>query len=936
MSRERLFLIDGNNHLFRAFFAIRNMTRSDGMATNAIYGFTAMLKKLLADEKPEYLAVCFDISKSKHRTEAYPEYKANRPPMPEDMRPQIPLIKDVVRGHGIPVLELDGWEADDLIATLARRAEAAGKAAVLVSTDKDLTQLVSEHITMLDTRKDRKLGLAEVIDKMGVPPEKVVDAQGLMGDSTDNIPGVPGIGPKTAAKLIADYGDLEGVYAHIEEIKGKRKENLIAHKDDAFLSRELARLTTDVPVDVEWADLRVSTPDHAALRALFESLEFRTWTREHGSAANSGSDAASGEGDDDTAQDDDAPAAAKLSRDGDTLVASAEALSWMIDALKASAETGGFAFDTETTGLDPLTDKLVGLSFAVGTDASWYVPVGHVLSDEDKQAGRTQLSWPDEVRPALAPILEDAAQPKFAQNAKFDVQVLASHGVDVAGVAFDPMLASYLLDAEQRGHGLDALAERWLQHTTIHFDDLLPKTKKKRGKKGETADMFAPEPTFANVPLGDAVAYACEDAQVVAALHARMAPQLAEEGLEDLLRDLELPLSMVLARMESRGICVDRDKLAALSKDFGERAEALTAACHELAGREFNVGSPKQLGEILFDELELPVKKRTKTGPSTDSSVLEQLADLHELPAKVLEWRSLTKLKGTYTDVLPTLIHKETGRIHTSFHQAVAATGRLSSSDPNLQNIPIRSADGERIRACFVAAPGHVLLSADYSQIELRVLAHLCGDEAMRQAFIDGADVHARTAALLEGVDESEITRGQRAMAKSVNFGILYGMSASRLAREQKLSYGEAKAFIARYFERFPAIERWKERTLEEARERGFTRTIMGRVRKLPDLNSRSRMARNAAERVAVNTPIQGSAADIIKVAMVQLAARLEAEMPDVKLLLQVHDELVLEVPDGQVEAAKALLKGVMESAVALDVPLDVQVGVGGDWLAAH
>ena len=986
MTKPRIYIVDGNNHIFRAFYAIRGMSRADGQATNAIYGFTAMLKRLILDEKPDFLAMTFDVSRRSYRTELFPDYKGNRKPTPEDLIPQLPIIREIVLGFDVPVLELEGFEADDLIATVAKLAEADGMDVTLVSTDKDLTQLVNENVRLYDPMKEKHLGPAEVVEKMGVPPAQVVELQALCGDTADNIPGVPGIGMKTAAKLIADYGTLEGVYAAIEAgdkaIKGKRLENLINHKADAFMSRKLAQLDWDAPVEATfgvggaagWEKLRLGVVHTELLRPIFIANDLRRFlnelpaapgaatARDATAAADATTTAAAPAADPTTAAPDPTTAAAMardssaapdtgagsnadssastaplpLTRQGDSCV-----LTWrqLAELATTLARAGHFAFDTETTGLDPMVDQLVGLSFAVHTDRAWYVPLRHRI--DDASAGQ-QLELGADPRPkldprqlpaeavlaALKPLFEDPNIKKSAQNAKFDIGMLGEAGIAVQGVSFDTMLASYLIDAHQRSHNLDALAGRWLDHDTLHFADLTDAS----GKKGTKSAPLC----FDRVPLPLATAYACEDAQVVVALAREMQPAVQAHGLRQLLDDLELPLALVLGEMERAGICIDSAKLRGLSQELGHRAAELEREAFALIGRKFNLGSPKQLQEIFYTELALPTKKRTKTGYSTDSSVLEQLTDRHALPQIVLDWRQVTKLKSTYTDTLPTLVHPKTGRIHTHYNQAVAATGRLSSTDPNLQNIPIRTPDGARIRDCFIAAPGHLLLSADYSQIELRVLAHVCGDPAMKQAFHDGADVHARTASLLFDVPEDQVERSQRAMAKTVNFGILYGMSATRLGREQGISSKEAKGFIERYFARFPDIERWKAEALQQARDKGYAETLIGRIRKLPELDSRSRMAQAAAERIAVNTPIQGTAADIIKQAMVVLQARLKAELPETQLLLQVHDELVLEVPEAQIDAASALAVDVMERAFALDVPLVVNAASGRTWLEAH
>jgi DNA polymerase-1 len=894
MDTKRLYLVDGSTYIFRAFFAIRSLSSPDGLPTNAVYGFTAMLLKLIRQEKPDALAVVFDKSGRSFRNDMYPPYKAHRPPAPPDLVPQFPLVRDITRAFNIPALEMDGFEADDIIATLATRAQKAGIETVIVSTDKDLMQLVGPGVSMLDTMKDVVYDPAAVHAKMGVRPDQVVDFLALLGDSVDNIPGVPGIGKKTAADLLGEYDSLDGIYANIGSLKGKRRENLETFKDQAYLAQKLATVACDVPVDIAIDGMGIQEPDRQALTELFGRLGFKSWHREFHE-----SDAVDSE--------------PTLASEGYTLVRTEAELAALVDALRSAPL---IAFDTETTGLDPRRSDLVGLSFAVDAKRAWYVPVRHRGPGDEKHLG------PDTVLAALDPILADAARPKAAHNAKFDIQVLRHAGVTVRGLTFDTMLASYLLDPGRYAHSLDNVALDRLNYKTTKFTDV--------------AGTGKSQVTFDYVPLATARDYACEDAQVVVALEALFRPELEAAGLTGLLTDLELPLCQVLAEMEDTGVRIDSARLEALSAELGARAERLEADAQVLAGEPFSLGSPKQIGHILFEVLGLPSSKKTKTGWSTDSSVLEELADAHPLPAQILEWRQVTKLKSTYTDVLPTLVNPNTGRIHTSYNQAVAATGRLSSTDPNLQNIPVRTEDGQRIREAFVAEPGRVLLSADYSQIELRVLAHMAGETAMQRAFNDGADIHARTAHELFGTPEAEVTRQERSVAKTINFGILYGMSAFRLAREQNLSRSEAQAIIDRYFARYPRIQRWKDQTLEAAQKDGQVSTMLGRIRRIPDISSKNVMARRGAERVAINTPIQGTAADIIKLAMVRLHRELPKAVPDALMVMQVHDELVFEVPEASAPALSDFVTRVMGSVVQLEVPLVVNAAWGKSWLEAH
>lgn len=907
MERSRLYLVDGSTYIFRAFFAVRGLTNREGVPVNAVYGFTSMLLKLIRDEKPDYLAVVFDKSGKTFRNELYPEYKAHRPPPPPDLIPQFELVREVTRAFNIPALEMASFEADDILGTLAERGVKAGMDVTIVSTDKDLMQLVQPGCTMLDTMKNVRYSAPEVVEKMGVEPGQIIDFLALMGDSSDNIPGVPGIGKKTASILLQEYGSLDGIYEHITELKGKRRENLETFKDQAYLCQTLATVRLDVPMDIPVSELVRKAPDKSTLTEFFGRMGFKSWHREFHDGAEPEAAEASGQESASTAP------VVHLDASAFKVVRTEAELMRLSIILRAAPMV---AFDTETTSVDSMRARLVGLSFATDTRHAWYVPVGHTSEDADPQLPL------ERVLEVLGPILEDPTRPKAAHNAKYDRKVLARHGVRLAGAVYDTMLASYVVDPGRYAHSLDNVALDRLNHKTIKYADVAGKG------KGQLR--------FDEVTVEAAVPYACEDAQVVVALKEVLDKEIESAGLSAVLTEIEMPLEAILADMEMKGVRVDADLLGQLSENLGARADRLESECHELAGEPFNLASPKQLATILFERVGLKPGKKTKTGYSTDSSVLEKLAPQHPLPAKLLEWRSLTKLKSTYTDVLPTLIHPETGRIHTSFNQAVAATGRLSSKDPNLQNIPIRTEDGRKIREAFVAKPGHVLLAADYSQIELRVLAHLSGDEAMVKAFCDGADIHNRTAAELFNVFELMVSREQRSVAKTINFGILYGMSAFRLANEQGLSRRDAQDIIDRYFSRYPKIEAWKEATLESARQSGQVTTLMGRVRKIPEITSASHMARSGAERVAVNTPVQGTAADVIKKAMVALHPLLKREMPEAHMLLQVHDELVFEVPESKAEALAAQVKTVMEGIVEFDVPLEVNVAWGRNWLEAH
>ena len=907
MPKKTLYLVDGSTLIFRAFFAIRHLSNSKGLPTNAVYGFTAMVRKLLRDHAPDYLAIVFDKSAKTFRNDIYSDYKANRPPAPEDLVPQFALIREVTKAFNIVSLEMAGYEADDIIATLAHENEGDFET-VIVSSDKDLMQLITGETSMLDTMKDVQYGPDQVVEKMGVKPENIIDYLALMGDKVDNIPGVPGIGKKSAAKLLNAYGSLDGVYDAIEkgvpEIKGKQRENLVNHREDAYMSRTLATAKRDVPIEVTIESLAVREPDRDTLAEFFKRLEFKTWHREFMSAEDS---------DTPTEKASEHPAAPPIDRSSYILLRRQGDLDSVIQRLTSE---GQCALELHRNTSHPRDTQLVGVALASYEGGAWYVPLAHTTLDALDQLNQAQ-AWP-----SLAALLGDSSVAKTIPNAASQTGVARGLGVADIRAAFDPNLASYMLNADKYGHTLENIALDALDWTIKQRSELLGSGKSKR--------------QLSDVDLARSTDWACDRVTTAVALGKLQPTALKDAGLESIYRDVELPLTHVLGEMESEGVAVDVAQLQSLSLDFGQRAKALEQTCHTLAGEVFSVGSPKQLGVVLFEKLGLPPKKKTKTGYSTDSSVLEELSATHPLPANVLAWRSLTKLKSTYTDALPTLVAETTGRIHTTYGQTVAATGRLSSLEPNLQNIPIRTEDGRRIRSAFVAAEGNALVSADYSQIELRILAHLCGSEPLRAAFREGADIHRRTASEVFDVAEDQVTREQRSMAKTVNFGILYGMSAWRLAREQGISRPAAKGIIERYYSRYPEIEEWKAQTLQSARDTSEVRTLFGRLRRIPNIHSRNHQVRAFTERAAINTPIQGTAADIIKMAMLVVRQRLRTDAPEAKMVLQVHDELLFDVPSSLVSTVQSLVVQEMEKVVDLDVPLVVNASSGTTWLEAH
>lgn len=882
---EKLYLLDASGYIFRAYYAIRFLSNSKGLPTNALFGFTSMLMKLIKEKKPDHLAAVFDVARKTFRNEKFPAYKANRAEPPPDLVPQFPYFRKIVKAMNIPVLELPNYEADDVIGTLAKKLRRYET--VIVTGDKDLMQLVGDRVSLFDSMKEKMIGPQEVVERFGVGPEQVTDILGLAGDSSDNIPGIPGVGEKTATKLIQEYGSLEAVLKNATKIKGKLGENLQKFADQARLCKELATIVTDCPIEYDFSDFEVREADPQALRELFTELEFNRFLSEL------------------TPQK-------VLSTKKYHLITKSEDLQSLAKRL---AEGKGFAFDTETTHVDPMRAHLVGISLSDRPGEANYIPVGHQYL-----GCPPQLQWED-VKQVLKPLLEDEKIPKFAQNVKYDLTVLKRHGVTVAGVTFDTMIASYLLTPETN-HNLARLAQVYLEHKVTTFAEVVGTGKKQRN--------------FLEIDLETARDYSCEDADVTYRLVEVFEPMLKEAKVEPLFHEMEMPLVLVLTQMEMNGVKVDASFLRKVSKEYEKKLVTLEAKVQKMAGAEFNLNSPKQLAEVLFEKMKLPALRKTKTGYSTDFEVLTELAKNHEVPQLVLDYRSLSKLKSTYLDALPALIHPETGRIHTSFNQTVAATGRLSSSDPNLQNIPIRTEEGRRIREAFIAEPGHELISADYSQIELRILAHMSGDKALLEAFAHDQDVHKTTAMALYGVAPADVTSEMRSAAKTVNFGIIYGQGAFGLSQQLGISPGEAQGFIDRYYQKYRGVMAYKEKTLVEVRRHKQVRTLFHRLRNFPDIDSPNANIRAMAERTAFNTIFQGSAADIIKKAMIELQAELTRTFPTTKMLIQVHDELVLEVPHKDVKAVSELVKEKMEGAVEMKVPLKVDLGHGPNWAEAH
>lgn len=910
MKRPLVHIIDGSGYIFRAYYAIRSLTTPSGEATNAVYGFTTMIEKALREEQPDLLAITFDAGGQNFRHEIFSEYKANRDAPPEDLTSQIPRIHEVVDAFRIKKFVVEGVEADDVIATVVRQAIDSGYDVCIVTGDKDLMQLVSDRVSLFEPMRGQRFGPKEVEAKMGVGPNKLGDSLALSGDSSDNIPGVRGVGPKTAAKYLEQFGDLDGVLAAAKDgkIKGKTGKTIAESEADARLSRQLVTLKDDVELGIAGLeDLRYGGPDKDALLKLYVELDFKRLIPKLTETAEELAEAKA------AAPDVEVPhVSVDFDPSGYRAITTGAELDAAVKALKKADKV---AFAIELDGPKVVDAGLSGIAFAHAKGKSSYVPIGGAH-------GGGHLSA-EAVLEALAPILRDPDTPKLCAESKLLVGWCAAQGVEVEGLSFDSTLASYLLEPDEPQHGPAAIARRYMNHDVVDRAALLRDAKRKRR-------------AFDKVPLEDATKAVCERADVVFVAHGLLPKMLEEADVQHVLTDVELPLVPVLSKMEREGIRVDLERLAKMGERFAEEAARLEKICYEAAGQEFNLGSPKQLQKVLFEDLGLPIKKRTKTGPSTDHSVLEALADEHDLPAAILEYRQVEKLKSTYVDALPKMVSEKTGRVHTVFGQATAATGRLSSHDPNLQNIPIRTEIGRELRKVFLADEGHLLVSVDYSQIELRVLAHLSKDEVLMQAFLDEADVHTRTASVLFEIPPEEVTREQRTQAKAVNFGVLYGMGAMRLARDLKIPRRVATKFIKDYFERQPGVRKFIDDTLETAKSKGMVRTLLGRRRLIADIHSRNRGARGAAERIATNTPIQGSAADLIKLAMLRVAGVLEEEHPQARLLLQVHDELLLEVPEAEAEAVAAMVKKEMEGIYQLDVPLVAEAHVGADWDAAH
>ena len=923
MATPPIVLVDGSSYLYRAFHALPPLTTSKGQPTGAVKGVINMLKSLIKQYPDSPMAVVFDAKGKTFRDEMFEQYKAQRPPMPDDLRSQVQPLHDCVKALGLPLLCVEGVEADDVIGTLARHATEAGRDAVISTGDKDMAQLVNGHITLVNTMKGETLDVEGVKDKFGLPPELIIDFLALMGDKVDNIPGVPGVGEKTALGLLQGMqGGLDTIYGDLERIKtlsfrgaktlGKK---LDAHRDEAFLSYKLATIKTDCELPVGLDDLDIAHPDREALTELYREMEFKAWLSDLLEGKDEGVNAApAGESDAADEPEEESQDAPASPREDHVILEQADFDAWL-ERLKASE---AFCFDLETTSLNYMEAEIVGVGLALKEGEAAYVPLAHDYLDAPAQLDRQA------VLKALTPLLEDASKAKIGQNLKYDISVLASYGIRVAGPLHDTMLESYVLNSTATRHDMDSLALKYLGEKTVSFEEI--------------AGKGAKQLTFNQIALEQAAPYACEDVDITLRLHHELRPRLEQEGrVSEVLDALERPLIPVLSHIERTGVALDAERLHTQSRELETRIRELEARAHELAGREFNLGSPKQLAEILFEEQKLPVKKKTPKGaPSTAEAVLEELALDFPLPKVIIEHRGLSKLKSTYTDKLPLLVNKATGRVHTSYHQAVTATGRLSSSDPNLQNIPIRTEEGRKIRQAFIARPGYKIVAADYSQIELRIMAHLSEDAGLLEAFAEDRDIHAATAAEVFGVELDKVSSDQRRSAKAINFGLIYGMSAWGLGKQLNIERNQAQTYIDRYFDRYPGVARYMEGIRAQAAEDGFVETVAGRRLYLPEIKAQNQGRRQAAERTAINAPMQGTAADIIKRAMIDVHAWLMGGEMDAWMVMQVHDELVFEVKDEQVDDFIDAVKARMRDAADLKVPLIVEAESGINWDEAH
>ena len=900
MEKPVLYLIDGSSYIFRAYYAIRGLTTSKGFPTNAVYGFASMLFKFLKDYKPAYLGIVFDAKGDTFRNEMYPLYKANRGAPPDDLVPQFSKIFEVVDAFNIPQFMMEGYEADDIMGTIARDYEKRGMDVVLVTGDKDFCQLVSEKVKLLDTMKNKETLVPDVVEKYGVPPERVIDVFALMGDQVDNIPGVKGIGEKTAIGLIKTFGSLDNLLLNLDDLAERQRKLIREKQGDALLSKELVTIKTDIDVDMGLEKFTYEGFDKGKLRAIFEELEFKNLLRELGDGGSAVST---------TDENRIVP------YDNYSLVLTEEALHRAIERVK---ETGEVSIDLETTSTDPMLAEIVGIALCPAPHEAYYVPVAHrSLADSSTR----QLALPF-VLEKLKPIIQDKGLRKIGQNLKYELVLLEMYGLKLDGISFDTMIAAHMLDSSRISYSLDELCRLYLGHRMISYRDVTGTGKSKIN--------------FEEVELEAAKVYSCEDADVAMLLAGKLARELEEINLIQVYRDIELKFIEVLARIEINGMKIDASRLKELSKEFDAGLKEIEKTIYEEVGYEFNLNSPIQLRQVLFETLKLPQKKLTKTGESsTDVEVLTDLSKFHSVPEKVLEHRTLSKLKSTYVDALPRLINPRTGRLHTSFNPVGSSTGRLSSSEPNLQNIPIKTAQGRRIREAFIPEEGYVMLSADYSQIELRLLAHFSGDESLVEAFMTGSDIHNRTASEIFGVTEDLVTPEMRRLSKNINFGIIYGISAFGLAKQLGTSVSIAKSYIDEYFKRYSKVKEYIQKSIDDAKSKGYAETILGRRRPIPELNSDDRNRKGFGERTAMNTPIQGSAADIINIAMIRIQEKLSSGYKT-RMILQVHDELLFEVPEDELEVVSRIVKDGMEGAWKLKVPIKVEIGTGRNWAEAH